>query len=614
MCGIAGIVAVEGSRETVAAAVRRMTDALIHRGPDDEGVAIVSAHGGPVACFGHRRLAIIECSHAGHQPMIHLPSGDALTFNGEIYDFRERRAELAALGHAARTRTDTEVILLAHAAWQADAPRRLRGIFAYGHWAQAARRLTLVRDHLGVKPLYYAEVDGMLLFASEVRALLASGLVARRLDADGLRGCLAYGSVQEPLTLVAGVRSVPPGSMLTWEAGRTTLATWWMPPGDTASRAPSDDAIRAMLIEASHLQLVSDVPLGAFLSGGIDSAAISALAQHGAAEPLRTFCVGVTSGGDERTAANSTARALGTRHRDVVLDGATVGRMAAAALDAYDQPSLDGLNTYVVSGAARADGLTVALSGAGGDELFAGYDGFARMRQARRWGRRLGLFPAAARDVGARMLSALPGDAARKSAALLRDPGDALRLARLVFTDDDVAHLAPDLATHPRDPARTEAILAALPDDDVNAASRYELQGYLVNTLLRDADQMSMAHALEVRVPLLDPRLVELVLPAPGATKLGPPPKPLLVRPLGDLLPPEVLSRPKRGFDLGLAHWCRTALAERIGAALRDAPPAPFDTAALQALHQRWLAGQTSWGRVWTVLCVRHWLERHGVT
>ena len=378
MCGIAGIL--HSDKDLVERVLPAMNYAQKHRGPDDEGSVIVPAQGGWLG-FGHRRLAIIDLSAAGHQPMNDAVTGNWISFNGEIYNFRELRRELEKKGHLFRTGTDTEVILKAYTEWGTESVRRLRGIFAFAIWDSARQSLFAARDHLGVKPIYYWRENKTFLFASEVRALLATGVTGTKLDYDGLHSYLAYGSVQEPFTMVKGIRSLPAGHFMEWDKkGIRTERYWKLPqpgPGpDSTDPARLYEEAAHRLFDAVDSQLISDVPLGAFLSGGIDSTAIAALMRKSNRGKVRTFSIVFDETAyDEREWSRLAAREIGTEHTELELTGEHVRLDLPDAMGSFDQPSVDGLNTYFVSKAVREAGLTVALSGVGGDELFGGYGG-----------------------------------------------------------------------------------------------------------------------------------------------------------------------------------------------------------------------------------------------
>ncbi len=625
MCGIAG--SIHPDQEKARVAIQFMNRAQAHRGPDDDGAEFMPALDGWLG-LGHRRLAIIDVSPAGHQPMYDPDGGNWITFNGEIYNFLELRRELKSHGYRFRTGTDTEVILKAYAHWGTQCVERLRGIFAFGIWDAARQTLFLARDQLGVKPMYVWQGKGQLVFASEVRAILATGLVPRRLDMGGFLSYLAYGSVQEPFTLIEGVRSLPAGHWMEWRRGSLRTERYWRLPPPTAVHPPPPEMLHTelaeRLTEAVQSQLISDVPLGAFLSGGIDSTAIAALMQNGATGQVRTFSIVFEeSAYDEREFSRLAAHSLGTQHTEVLLTGKTVLDKLESALDSYDQPSMDGLNTWFVSEAARETGLTVALSGVGGDELFGGYGGYYRALAAERYCRVVQTLPRSLRFFMAGLLCRfITSEALRKAAALLTTTRHPYFLTRRLFLDPQIQRLLnPDtLWGSPWE----SAALACIKDeaegyDPINRVSAFELQTYMRSTLLRDTDQMSMAHALEVRVPLIDQKLVEFMFTLPGCCKLETnQPKPLLTRPLESLLPPKCVNRPKMGFELPFKAWLMESLLGEIKGSFFESQSRdgawPFDPAGLQELWEQFCTGKINWSRVWSIFVLRRWIKLHGVS
>jgi asparagine synthase (glutamine-hydrolysing) len=603
-----------------------MNHAQNHRGPDDEGSLIIPVRNLWLG-FGHRRLAIIDLSAAGHQPMNDAETGNWVTFNGEIYNFRELRCELQNRGHLFRTGTDTEVILKAYAEWGAESVRRFRGIFAFAIRDAARQSLFLARDHLGVKPLYYWQKDGTFLFASEVRALLATRLAETKLDYDGLRSYLAYGSVQEPFTMVQGIRSLEAGHFMTWEAGTVSAERYWnLPQPDPGSNS---NVSKELYEEAAHRlfdavdsQLISDVPLGAFLSGGIDSTAIAALMMKSNKGKVRTFSIVFNEGAfDERQWSRLAAREIGTEHTELELTGEFVRRDLSNALASFDQPSVDGLNTYYVSKAVREAGLTVALSGVGGDELFGGYGGFRKPLNMERWHSAMQMVPLFARSMLSHALSAWGhGELTRRVADILvtaRHPY--LQSRRLFSNQRSIRLLSPDIpiagSWEEEAFGRVEAEVGCY--DPVNRVSAFELQTYMRSTLLRDTDQMSMAHALEVRVPLIDPLLVEFCFAVGGKHKIeGTQPKPLLTRSLGKMLPSDCVHRPKRGFELPFQLWLSGALEGEMQAALTGGCAAdcrPFEPPELARLWGQYKSGGVNWSRVWAIFVLLRWMRQNRV-
>jgi asparagine synthase (glutamine-hydrolysing) len=669
MCGICGAIDFGGSTDT-AALVHRMTPAMIHRGPDDAGYLT-----GTRLSVGMRRLSIIDLE-GGHQPMFNEDGSVGVVQNGEIYNFLALKDTLESLGHTFRTRSDSEVIAHAYEEWGAECVQHLQGMFAiaiYDQRESAGReagvegrgpKLFLARDRLGIKPLYYyvgpqregpnangngsRETSGssiaggnVFLFASEVRTLLASGAVPRKLSRSALESYLLFGSVSEPMTLVEGIFSLPPGHSLTIDLGSKTLrldpvAYWNI--AEAAHRNGSSSQkdkpaatkrVRELLEESVRLHLIADVPVGVFLSGGIDSTAVAALASHQSSD-VHTFTVAFAEQKfNEAEIARRTARQLGTRHDELLLTGSDMLARIHPAVGDLDQPSIDGINTWFVSWAAREAGLKVALSGLGGDEIFGGY------KSTFRWTPRYQRLAAAGvhvpHGVRSAMASALTGagqvvarsDAANKLAALWNDSTalpDPYFFARALFTPSQAAKLIRDGEGNDQHESRWWKWLAtgareAKQLDSFAAVTCLEARSYLVNTLLRDTDSMSMAHSLEVRVPFLHHPLVEFVAQLPEGMKNGKGmPKELLVTALGDLLPSEVVQQRKRGFTFPWSAWLRGPLKEGIERGLKDLAPALrplLDEKSVYAVWESYLNGKTSWSRPWSLYVLNEWVKQN---
>jgi asparagine synthase (glutamine-hydrolysing) len=649
MCGIAGGVfwgdAVTPARAEEA--VTRMTMRLTHRGPDGHGLCgtFGDRHDAqrPFVVLGHTRLAIIDVSDAGAQPM-HLSASDrnpqktggrlSVTYNGETYNFLSLRTDLEQRGHRFESHSDTEVLLQGYDAWGLDVLAKLRGMFAFGLWDGAKRRLLLARDRFGIKPLYYYRGGGHLLFASEVRALLASGLVPRQLDPVALWQYLGYQSVPAPRTLVAGVRMLPPGTWMTVAAdGTIAQREYWnllAHADDATDRSPHRVRRRVgeLLRESVNAHMVSDVPVGAFLSGGIDSSAIVSL-MHEAGHRARTFSVGFAENAfDESAHAAQVARKFDADHTHIHLGESDLLERLPGALAAMDQPTGDGINTYIVSNAVHSHGMKVALSGLGGDELFGGYPSFARLSKAGEWSRMWGRSPAALRaaTAGAVRLLGRSSVRATKAAAVIESDGSIAAmfpLTRQVLSLEQrralFGHQVFDEdAADPYDALLAEAFEAA-PDATLFARVSFaEARTYMHDVLLRDTDQMSMAHALEIRVPLLDHELAQYVVALPDEFKRSNGvPKRLLVESLEGLLPNEIVNRPKQGFTLPFEPWMRGALRPFCQERLGDrglAGRGLLNATEVGRLWRSFLNGgaDVSWSRIWILVVLDNWLESNG--
>jgi len=641
MCGLAGLMRLDG-RVTVedVGAVLRMLDAQDHRGPDDWGLLLPDAAArsrelGPLlgrldpahvmtypverssatTVLGVRRLAILDRSPRGRMPMGSANRRGWLAYNGETYNYRELRAELGP-AESFSSGSDTEVLLRAFDTWGEAALARLRGMFGLAYFqAGPTPTLLLARDRFGIKPLYWHEDRGRVLFASEVTAIVRGGLVPDEASGEALARFLEWGSVPSPLTTVKDVRALPPGHILKISSRGARVERYWDLDGavEAARRAAprtAADAVvatRERLEESVRLHLVSDVPLGVFLSGGIDSSALAALAAEGRPQPLTTLSVAFEERAlSEAAYARRMAARVGADHHEVLLRAPDVFADLGAFLAAMDQPTVDGLNTWCIARAAREAGLTVVLSGLGGDEVFWGYDHLRRTAALGLARAVMAALPAAVRR-GVTRLGPMAG-------ALLARPGLDRLAALEAPTPPGVYHLVRGL--FPRATVRDllgasegdlEAAAPALTGDaragagDLREAlTRLEFSHYLGDQLLRDTDVMGMAHSIEARVPYLDHRLVETVLGLPAALKLDRArPKPLLLDALGDRLPREIWDRPKMGFTFPMAAWMRERAPELERLCLEDKR---LQRSAVEAVWSAFAAGRSHWSRPWALL------------
>ncbi len=540
--------------------------------------------------LGNRRLAILDLSPLGHQPMRDPETGNWIVYNGEIYNFRDVRRELERTGAKFASHSDTEVLLKAYARWGEPCLAKFRGMFAFALWDAQQHRLFLARDPMGIKPLYYAGSGSYFLFASEVRTILGTGLLPRRLDHAGLLNFLTFGSACDPLTLVQNIQALPAGHSLTWQSGTVRQSRYWdlvddRPvnggrPGDLSSSAERRHAastLQPMLEEAVRLQLVSDVPVGVFLSGGIDSSALVSILSRGGVTPATFSIVFREADFSEADHSRAIAKMFRTDHHEIMVSQQDVLSAIPDALRCMDLPTMDAVNTYFVSREARAAGVKVALSGLGGDEVFAGYTSFRTIPRMEHFAQFWKHVPGAVRSPFAAAFTALSPDSDqnRKLASLVRDNGRIPHpyfLSRMLFTPGQCDQLFPSpdpLVAEQAISWQTANLARSVPLDAINQVSYLESRCYMLNTLLRDADVMSMSQGLEVRVPLIDHQLAKTVLALPGAWKMyGDEPKPLLVEMLANTLPDEVVHRPKRGFTLPFEHWLRRELRPEVEAVL----------------------------------------------
>ncbi len=640
MCGIFGLVSRvgEGSRDVLT----RAQQSLAHRGPDDSGVVVIdgSADGSAAAPwqigFVHTRLSIIDLSPLGHQPMQDRVTGNWIVFNGEIYNFRELRKELEAAGVEFKSHSDTEVILAAYRVWGESCLTRLGGMFAFALWDAPRKRLLLARDPMGIKPLYYHQSAQTFIFASEVRTLLATGLVPRKADPTGVLSYLAFGSVYEPWTIVEGVSAVPPGHVLTVENGSVSSREYWNPlqsfsqaesGPSSANGSAAADQLPAILRDAVLSHLVSDVPVGVFLSGGIDSSALVAVLSHNGVRANTFSLVFQEEEFDERQYSREIARRFSTEHHEITVSQQDTLAVLPEALCAMDQPTIDGINTYLVSNKTRAAGVKVALTGLGADEMFAGYSNFRRVPRMEIILQRLGRLPKLARrPLSACMaLFAGNGDRSRKLAELAAGYDSIVHpyfLVRMLFGAAEREALFNGGASGEchKDSERVlesvlrESIGQSSTLDPVNRVSYLESHWYMRNALLRDSDFMSMAHGLELRVPFLDRALVEACFRIPGDKKLqGDLPKNLLLASLGVELPREIVNRSKRGFTLPFERWLRGEMRPVVEDALLRSnwDQTSISASAVREVWNRFLAGETSWSRPWSLFVLKRWCEQN---
>lgn len=629
--------------------VRAMTAAMRHRGPDEEGFLTGDTRA-PGLALGVRRLSIIDLT-GGHQPVWNETKDVTVVFNGELYNYRELRERLILCGHSFATQSDTEVLVHAWEEWGEDALEELRGMFAFALLDLRQRYATapilfLARDALGIKPLYYTQTPNGFAFASEVRALLAADVASKRLSQDALTAYLLFGSVSEPVTLIEGVFSLPPGHRLLLhvpERRRTPRARqWWDPnlsPAARDTRKPRDISsaakkLRPLLEDAVRAHLIADVPVGLFLSSGTDSGAIAALASKAQAG-IQSFTLTFPGTAfDEAELAAVIAKRCGTNHTEVPLDGDTLVSRLSEAIGSLDQPTMDAVNTYFVSWAARKVGLKVALSGLGGDELFAGYRTFEDTPRLERLVRIAWFVPAAVRRGTATAVAALarrPGspDSACKAAAAWINP-DVLphpyfftrtlfppgRLEKIIEPRFRPSTIGPDGVT--LEPTWLGWLQRGADEarklEPVAGTSWLEMRNYMVSTLLRDTDSVSMAQSLEVRVPLLDTPLVEFAWSLPDSARRAGAQKALLVEALGDLLPEEIFSQRKRTFTLPWEEWLRGPLRKRIETSFADPASSLAPVLRRGGMRDVWnefLAAKTTWSRPWSLYVLNEWCRRH---
>jgi asparagine synthase (glutamine-hydrolysing) len=614
MCSISGILNLGPSSQD---AVMRMNQAQKHRGPDDCGIASCTFPHGEVI-LGNTRLAIIDTSTAGHQPMHDPRTGNWITYNGETYNFKDLRRKLH--DEPWSSNTDTEVVLRAYRECGVDAFRKLRGMFALAIWDAQKQTLLLARDPLGIKPLYYYADSQQFIFASELRALLASGLVPRKLSAAGVDSYLATGSVVAPLTIVEGIKQLLPGHCLQVKTnGHLELhdAEFSIPKPESFE-GTRDDAVarlRSELEESVRLHLVSDVPLGVFLSGGMDSSALVGLLSRVSDQRPKTFSVVFDEAAyTEAPFSRAVAKRFNSDHSEIRLSEDRLLDILPDAIAAIDQPTMDGINTFVVSSAVKREGITVALSGLGGDELFAGYPSFRRALRFDAMSQASKRVLRAASGVGKRALNgSVQRDKFWQLMTSAGTPLDVYRISRQLFSSNAVIEMTGRDVNNSSNGYR-------LDNDVVNAISQLELRGYMTNTLLRDTDAMSMAHSLEVRVPFVDVKVVDFVLSLPGEWKVdrSSGPKPLLADVMSDLLPREFMARPKMGFTLPFEKWMLGNLQRDLASVLaneRRVQAIGLNAEMVEKVWRQFLQSPRAvgWTRPWAIYVLVKWCDVNDV-
>ena len=603
MCGIAGCIGYSDPdrlETAIASAMRsiiaKMQNALKHRGPDDQGLYVSSDR---QAGLAHTRLSILDLSPAGHQPMSTDHGRYWITFNGEIYNFRQLRETLIAQGETFHSQTDTEVILKLYQKHGSNCVNHLRGMFAFTIWDDQEKTAFLARDPLGIKPLYYWQSGSTLLFASELRTLIASGLPPKTLNPKGLYTYLISGSVSEPDTLIQDIYALPAGHWLQWQAGQITQQNYWQIQFNPQPIPPTEakEQVRQALIDSIKYHFVSDVPVGVFLSGGIDSTSLVALARQTQLGQLRTYSIAFEENQwNEGPIAQRIAETFETDHTEYILTSKVARQLMNQFIGAIDQPSIDGFNTYCVSKIAREHGTKVALSGLGGDELFGGYSSFQQVPKMVAWGKRLQFLQPL--NLG-KLLSQWTNNPKlqRISDFLQHSPTslNAYLSYRGIFTHPETLqilnHFCPQQDTSTLRPT-LEIPPCPSPEDEV---SFLEINRYMRNQLLRDSDVMSMAWGLEVRVPFLDRVILDTIDTIPHSLRLSQG-KQLLIQAVPEL-PDWVINRPKQGFLFPFDRW------------LND--PEWNELFQLTSIPQLSL---TPWYRRWSLVILQKWLQNLGLS
>lgn len=619
MCGITGIYGYK-NRESAEKTVRQMNANMVHRGPDAQGIWTDNQ-----VVLGHTRLSIIDTSEAGNQPFTSKDNQIVIAFNGEIYNYIELKKELSS-EYEFSTSSDTEVIIAAYKKWGIDCIHHFLGMFGFALYDKVKEMLYIVRDRIGIKPVYYAQTTEGLLFASEIRILLSSGLIERKITHQALADYLHYQTVHAPNTIIEGVKMLMPGHYMELHNNDIKTVKYWdfivnahqFEPPQNPTHIKKD--IHDLLLSSVELRMRADVPFGAFLSGGIDSSIIVGLMSKISSQPVRTFSVTFHEKEfDESPYSSAIAKKFNTTHTPIRLHATDFLKLVPEALQAMDHPSGDGPNTYVVSKVTKEAGVKMALSGLGGDELFAGYHVFLRIKKLEEQ-KILHAIPKTIRSIAGNTLYKIkPSISSEKIAAALKSNlhfEELYPLIRKILDDETILKLLKHDKSFENPVIISAKNIATSTLPLFSKVSVAEMSTYMQNILLRDSDQMSMAHALEIRVPFMDHRLVEYVLGVCDDIKYPHSPKQLLTDSFAELLPPEVINRPKMGFTFPWAGWMRNELKsfceEHIEALSQ------IETLNVEEAKKLWLRFLNNdplitWSRIWPLVVLGHWVKQHDV-
>lgn len=623
MCGINGIVFYKKD-ERGEVAMQNMNSAIAHRGPDSVGI-----YNDGQNYLGHTRLSIIDVNDASNQPFYSTDKRYVLVFNGEVYNFQELKRELTDYPFV--TNSDTEVVLASYLKWGKSCVSKFNGMFAFAVLDTHTNKLDVFRDRIGIKPLYYYYNQEVLIFSSEIRSLLKSGLVPKQLNKEALSDFLSYQTIHAPNTIIKDVFSLMPGCMLHFREEGISLADYWTlwEFKDYTMEGRSKDVIHSQIkdrfFEAVERRTVSDVPVGAFLSGGIDSAAVvGALSEVSSGKP-NTFTVAFEEANfSEGEDAKKMAKRFRTNHAEIMLSASDLVKNIPSILSNMDHPSGDGINTYIVSEATKKQGISVALSGLGGDELFSGYPVFKQMDKIGSYKFILSYPKGIRSSIGSVYHAYKNTVTSAKIKDVLKldyfDLESVYPLSRKLFLDDELQKLLNvPISSNSVKKIAHHSVSFDSPGFDFpfqSKVSMLEFQTYMSNTLLRDADQMSMAHALEIRVPFLDHQLVQYLLNVPDELKLTDQPKQLLIDSLGGLIPIELLDKPKKGFVFPWVEWMRGELKPFCQEKLEALKTRSFvNKGEVEKYWHRFLKGDQSvnWSKIWTLVVLESWLKENNI-
>lgn len=613
MCGINGIFKFHDSNR-IKEGIKRMNSAISHRGPDSEGEFFHRNIG-----LGHRRLSIIDLSHNANQPLFDNSGRYALVFNGEIYNYKQLKATIP--GYDFKTNSDSEVLLALYIKMGVACLNHLEGMFAFAVYDTVKNEIFLARDRMGIKPLYFFRSEEFFIFSSEIKAILASNFIERRVNKSAIYDYLRYQTVHAPQTIVQGVKMLMPANYCIVKETSFEQKKYWELVFDDSHEGKSYEEtkndISELFYSAVEKRLISDVPLGTFLSGGIDSSIITGVMSLLSSDKINTFSVNFDeSQFSEGKYARQISELFNTNHTEILLKPKDFLENLPEALSFSDQPAFDGPNSYIVSKVTKNAGITVALSGLGGDELFAGYDVFKKIYQINNYNA-LKATPAIVRKFVAKMLNLLKNDVRTKKIAELLDlPNldfqNIYPVFRLLFSDKELKTFFLNKDNHINRVGEIVANTFVNPTHVLSAVSLSEINTYMQNVLLRDTDQMSMASSLEVRVPFLDHKLVEYLYNVPDKYKYPHSPKKLLTDSL-NILPPNIINRPKMGFVMPWDIWLKNELSSFADSRIYSIAERNFFNAdAILNLRKRFLKGDNSvsWARLWVFIVLEDYLAK----
>ena len=611
MCGIAGIVGKSISDKEIR--IRKMTERMSHRGPNADGHFVTNE-----VALGHKRLSIIDLSPDANQPFFSADNRYCLVYNGEIYNYQDVKAQLS--DYPFQTKCDTEVLLAAYITWGAECLEKFNGMFAFAIWDAQLDELFVARDRLGIKPFYYSLENGFS-FSSEIKSLLASDLMPRTIRQESVSEFLTYQTVHAPFTILNEIRQLKAGHFAYYKNDAFEETCYWSP--DTSVRhsdatlEQTQSAIKDLLYTSVERRMISDVPLGAFLSGGIDSTAIVGMMSQLSDQSINTFSVVFDDKKyDESNYSNLASKLFQTDHQQIRLNPNNLLDYLPNALAAMDSPSGDGINSYIVSAETKRHGLTVALSGLGGDELFAGYpvfDQYPKIKNSPIWALPLSIRKSIARVL---KMALQKHKQDRMTEILSSKNSDLINLYPIFRKIHSKNHLNQILKNTEQEENQISELLRnfgslnKLPH--LSQLSVAEISSYTQNVLLRDADQMSMAHALEVRVPFFDHELVEYVLGVSDKFKSITSPKKLLTNSLDGLIPDEIIHRPKQGFAFPWENWMKNELNEFCYEQLSELENTGlFNMNPILSNWKKFNLGDTAihWNQIWLLAVLNHWIS-----